>query len=824
MYFRHYKHALRAGALLFLPAFLMAQPAEESAEEKPPITEEIVVKGKKEGFTESVEVREIRESNARDAGEALQNVEGVSKIRRGPIANDIDIRGMKRDNINIFIDGQRLHGACPNRMDPASFHVDFAEVEMIEVIKGPYNVKHPGGAGGEVDIKTKGMKEGLHGEVNLSGGSFDTKEGSFRTSYATDSFGFLVGGAAKTASPYMDGNGKRLTEQYPDFDHPAVFLFSPFATSDVTTTMTQLNTLKAQAPAQFAATLPDFPSSAPPSANRYRYSERQNDAYEMRTAWIKTFVKPTSDQKLELSYTKQETENIFYPYLMMDSIYDNAVRTSATYTIENLTSKVKEVKVQVYDNEIKHLMTDQFRCSSSTNPSSCYLPMSQNFGMSTYANARTTGGKIESTLKILGKTTIGIDSYRRNWNTTTTNRVKHFKDMSMPMMQNNYREQASIPDVTTEDTGIYLENQSRLSSRLKLNTGIRYDRAVTKAGKDRRILYNTYYPGFDPLYQFQYVKAATNGVMVAPGYMVPGAAIDAEIYIPGSEPTVADEMTAGNARLTYELNDRMEVFVGFGHGSRLPDPQERFFALQRMGTAAMPDYVGNPNLKVIHNDQGDVGFKYFNGKILWKVQGFYSKVYNYVVTRYASDTYIGKINAYNDPLLYATYTTAVNQALQQISGVSRVARSYKNIDATMYGGETSIRITLPRDFFTGAGISYVRGINDTERLELQEMPPFRGNIWVRFDNGQYFAEAEGVFAAAQTQVDRAIGEQTTAGWGIANVKAGAEFGGIKLITGINNLFDRYYYEHLSYNREPFASGIRVPEPGRSWFVSMQWEF
>lgn len=820
------QRAFRAATFIlsFIPTLIIAQPADEPPANKPPIADEIVVKGKKEGFTESVEIREIRESNARDAGEALEKVEGVSKIRKGGIANDIDIRGMKRDNINIFIDGQRLHGACPNRMDPASFHVDFAEVETIEIIKGPYNVKNPGGIGGEVDIKTKEIKKGLNNEINLSGGSFDTKEGSFRSSYATDAFGFLVGGSAKTAQPYIDGNGKRITEQYPDFDDPSSLLFSPYASADVLAAMAQMNALKALAPAQFAATFPDFPASAPPSANRYKYGERKNDAYEMRTAWIKTFFKPTEKQKIELSYTKQETENIFYPYLMMDANYDNAARTAATYTIEDLTSKIEQLKVQVYDNQVKHLMTDEFRCSSTNSTNECYLPMSQSFGMATYATTRTTGGKIETTFKVLGKTTVGVDTYHRNWNTTTTTRVKHFKDTSMPMMQNNYRDQASIPDVTTDNIGAYFENESKLSSKLKLNTGLRHDKAITKAGKDRRILYNAYFPGFDPLYQFQYAKASQNGIMIAPGYMVPGIAVDAEIYIPQAEPTVVDEMTAGNARLTYEINDRFEVFAGFGHGARLPDPQERFFALQRMGNAAMPDSVGNPHLKVTKNDQGDLGFKYFNGKILWKVQGFYSKVYDYVVTRYASDTYIGKINPYNDPLLYNTYTNVVRQSLQQISGVNRIARSYKNVDATMYGGESSVRITLPKDLFTGAGLSYVRGINDTERLELQEMPPLRGNIWLRFDNGKYFTEAEGVFAATQTRVDRAIGEKQTPGWGIANIKAGAEFGGLKLVTGVRNIFDRYYYEHLSYSREPFATGIKVPEPGRSWFVSMQWAF
>lgn len=809
---------------LIFSTSLYSQTVNQSEnKEQAPIANEITVKAKKETFQDSLEVREIRESNAKDAGEALEKLEGISKIRKGGIANDIVIRGMSKDNINVLIDGQRLYGACPSRMDPASFHVDFAEIDSINVIKGPYTVKNPGGFGGEVDIKTKEIEKGQRNELNISGGSFNTKEGSFRSSYANDNFGFLVGGSLKTADPYFTGNGKRITQLYPNYDSPNLLLFAPLASTEVITAKSSLDTLRMMVPAQFAATMPNYPTVAPPASNRYK-NDRKNQTYEMRTGWLKTFVKPTENQKLEISYTKQETENIIYPYLSMDANYDNAARLSASYTIENITSKFKELKFQAYDNQVKHLMTDEFRCSSTNAAATCYQPLTMPYNMSTLATTRTTGGKAEATFKVLGETVIGVDTYHRNWNNTTTMRAKHFKDSSMPMMQMNYRDQASMPDVTTDNVGGYFENESKLSSKLKLNTGLRHDKAITKAGKDRRILYNAYYPGVDPLYNFQYAKASVDGVMMAPGYTLPGFAFDSEIYLPQSEPTTIDEISSGNIRLTYDLTETTEIFVGFGHGNRLPDPQERYVAIQRMGNAMMPDSVGNPNLKPTKNDQADVGIKVNTSKLLFKMQGFYGKLYDYNVVRYATDTYLGKINAYNDAYLYNQTTAMVKTALQNLSGVNRVGRSYKNVNATMYGGETSLRLTLPKHFYTGVGASYVRGINDTERVELAEMTPLRGSAWIRYDNGLYFTELEGVFTATQTLVDRAMGEQKTSGWGIANIKAGYEKGGLKLMAGLRNIFDRYYYEHLSYSRDQFATGLKIAEPGRSWFVSMQWQF
>ena len=98
--------------------------------------EEIIVRGEREVAPEEhLDIREVRETPARDVGEALKGIEGISSIRRGAIANDLVLRGFQRDNLNVLVDGMRIYGACPNRMDPNSFHIDFAEIEEVSVLK-----------------------------------------------------------------------------------------------------------------------------------------------------------------------------------------------------------------------------------------------------------------------------------------------------------------------------------------------------------------------------------------------------------------------------------------------------------------------------------------------------------------------------------------------------------------------------------------------------------------------------------------------------------------------------------------------------------------
>jgi hypothetical protein len=60
-----------------------------------------------------VDAREIRESGARDASEARAQIDGLAKIRKGAIANDIALPGLGHDNISVLVDGAPSHGAAP---------------------------------------------------------------------------------------------------------------------------------------------------------------------------------------------------------------------------------------------------------------------------------------------------------------------------------------------------------------------------------------------------------------------------------------------------------------------------------------------------------------------------------------------------------------------------------------------------------------------------------------------------------------------------------------------------------------------------------------
>jgi hypothetical protein len=96
---------------------------------------------------DSFEAPSIRESGSRDLGQAPGTTPGVWPLRKGGIANDVVLRGLQSRDRNVLVDGTRVYGACPNCMDPPPFHVDFAEVDRVEIEKGLFDVRNQGASG-----------------------------------------------------------------------------------------------------------------------------------------------------------------------------------------------------------------------------------------------------------------------------------------------------------------------------------------------------------------------------------------------------------------------------------------------------------------------------------------------------------------------------------------------------------------------------------------------------------------------------------------------------------------------------------------------------
>ena len=362
-----------------------------------PAQEDLETKSKRDPVEEGLEMREVRESSAKDVGEALAKIDGVWKLRKGAVANDVVLRGFQGANLTLTIDGARIYGACPGHMDPAAFHVDFAEVERVEVTKGGFDLANQGSLGGAVNVVRKRLPAGFHLTPSLQWGSFGYVNPSLSGAAGTDRVQVQAGYSYRRSEPFRDGAGRRMTD-----------------------------------------------------GAGYRPQSLDSTAYSIQTGWVTLRFSPVQGQSGEISYTRQDGQNVLYPYLQMDSPYDIADRLGANYRFG------ERVHLQAYYTRVIHWMTDERRVSS--------LSARDAFSMATFAHTRVAGGR--GTFQFTRDLTGGFETYQRNWDA-----VNSFR---MPMM---VADQNIIPNVNTTLAGAYIQWSRQVTDRLRLNAGVRLDTA-----------------------------------------------------------------------------------------------------------------------------------------------------------------------------------------------------------------------------------------------------------------------------------------------------------------------------------------------------------
>jgi len=689
---RNYSTA--AAALLFAALAVCFFPQLASAEESI-MLKEIEIKGESVPAKEEVlTVREVRESNAKDIGESLGEVEGISFIRKGAIANDIVLRGFQKDNINVLVDGVRLYGGCPSRMDPPAFHIDFAEADSISILKGPFDVTNAGGLGGLVEINTKSASPGLGVNAGATFGSFGSVNVFGTASYGTDTADILGGYSYKYSRTPKAGDGKRITDIYP--------AKSPF---------------------------------------RYRPANIDTTAYRINSGWGKAGVNITPEARMEFSYSYQDARHVITPYLSMDAMEDDTYRVNWTYNIKKDTGRLRGIGMQFYYDNVDHMMDNSLRMIAVGKP--------LGYSMRTTTDSRVYGTKFSGDMALAGGILgMGADYYNRNWNADTSM-------FNMAMM--TYMSQPMIPDATLQDGGLFLKYELPVTDSVDVSAGLRGDLAWARTGSLSDMRLGT-------LYQPYYTERLENN-------------------------TDFGELS-GNVQAFYRPVDGIELFAGLGRSVRMPDPSELYVGLMRMGTY----FIGNPSLDPTKNYEADIGAGYYAERFYVNATAYYSYLDDYInITMLPDPDGVGPLPA---------------------------ARSYENVKAWMAGGELGSQVSLPLDLYLNGSVSYTYAKNKTSGKPLSEIPPLRGTVGIRYDDGMFIAQVSENLAAPQNRVDPALSEEKTPGWATTDFKAGVSYMGFTLYAGVDNILDKLYVNHLSYQRDPFSTGVKVPETGRSFYVTL----
>lgn len=326
-----------------------------------------------------------------DLANALQKtVPSIQLNRRSGIANDIILRGMRKDDINVLVDNTKTYGACPNRMDPPISHVLANNIDSISIIEGPYDVENFGTLSGLVAMQTKAPEKDLHAELDLGMGNFYYRKIGATLSGGNDLIRLMVSGSAETSDQYLDGNGD-------NFD------------------------------AQMKNTLTTAPS-------KYQTKYSDNQAYEKKTLLTKAYINPTQDQELRLSFTANRSNGVLYPSTPMDANYDNSNIYDVAYDIKNLGDFSKKLTLQYYASDVDHPMSNALRNSAMAKLSVAHL------------TTNTQGIKVKNLLDLgSSQLTLGVDASKRNWDGKKydTNTTTHVTTTST-MIPNVYTDNAAL--------------------------------------------------------------------------------------------------------------------------------------------------------------------------------------------------------------------------------------------------------------------------------------------------------------------------------------------------------------------------------------------
>jgi len=270
-------------------------------------------------------------------------------------------------------------------------------------------------------------------------------------------------------------------------------------------------------------------------------------------------------------------------------------------------------------------------------------------------------------------------------------------------------------------------------------------------------------------------------------------------------PTAGDERSdnlySGFLRYEHDLQSMpATAYIGLGHSQRFADYWELFSAANRVGVPTSFETV-NPE----KTTQLDVGIQYSQGLLDAWASAYVGQVRDYIMFSYGPGA---------NPLHTISWTD--------------------NIDGRIAGAEMGASYRLNSNWKTDASLAYAWGKNSSDGEALPQMPPLEGRLGLTYARGDWSAAGLWRVVAAQNRVAEGRGNVTSkdfdesSGFGVFSLNGAYRLNeNFKLSTGIDNLFDKAYSEHLNQAGNAgigLSATERLNEPGRTYWARVDMSF
>ena len=254
----------------------------------------------------------------------LENIPGVSLVRRGNYAQEPIVRGMGDGQTLLTVNGMHIFGACTDKMDPSTSYIEPSNLQKIRLTTGPAFGIGGSSIGGGLQFQLKEAKNGLSQPWS---GQFVTQ---YETNsharqlvgqlhYSSDKWAVLVDGVYRKADDYTPGGSKSANiARYGQWSQTQVFTVN--------------------------------------GKGQINYSQ-----YEKWNLHLNTLYQLSANGFLKMDYIHDDASDIGYPALSMDVKYARSNIAGLHYIESNTNNKRTYWESAVYYNKINHAMDDTKR-------------------------------------------------------------------------------------------------------------------------------------------------------------------------------------------------------------------------------------------------------------------------------------------------------------------------------------------------------------------------------------------------------------------------------------------------------------------------------
>ncbi len=151
-----------------------------------------------------ITAEDIEEKGYQTVSQAISTVAGIQVANSGGLGQPTSffVRGMDSGNVLVMIDGMRLNDPSTTNGTALLDALTTSNIGQIEIIKGgSSSVWGSNASAGVINIITKQPKEGIHGSLALSYGSYNTKGVDADLSYKDEKL------TAQVLASYLDTDG-----------------------------------------------------------------------------------------------------------------------------------------------------------------------------------------------------------------------------------------------------------------------------------------------------------------------------------------------------------------------------------------------------------------------------------------------------------------------------------------------------------------------------------------------------------------------------------------------------------------------------------------